>query len=310
MVTFTARRKVAVNAVLFGLTVVSTFVGGCVFWGAGFVHAGQADAGTLSLRTVLEPKVMGLGLLYAAVLMTILIGHELSHYLTCRRHGIDATLPYFIPAPGLIGTFGAFIRIKSPVGRKQQFFDIGASGPLAGFLLATAAIFAGLAFSKTAVLAPGQAIELGDPLLIKLAVRLFFPHVPAGSQIILHPVGVAGWVGLLVTALNLIPMGQLDGGHIAYAVAGRHAKAVSRLALAGLVLLSIFCYAGWLIWVAVILIIGARHPAVFDEGAPLSAGRKILAVCIVVIFALSFIPAPIPDFTLKGLFLRLVLGVK
>jgi membrane-associated protease RseP (regulator of RpoE activity) len=241
--------------------------------------------------------------------MTILVGHELGHYLTCRRYGVVATLPYFIPAPTLIGTLGAFIRIKSPIHFKRQLFDIGANGPLVGFLLALPALVVGLAFSRVATYVPaGDTITFGEPLLFKLLSALFFGRTPEGSALVLHPVGFAGWVGILVTSFNLIPFGQLDGGHIAYALLGRKARLVSKGVVVIFVLMGVFFWVGWFLWAAVILFfefkskLRLRHPPVLDEDVPLDPKRRFLSVLVFVIFILSFIPDPVKGFDLLSLF--------
>jgi membrane-associated protease RseP (regulator of RpoE activity) len=151
-----------------------------------------------------DPRIIGLSLVYAAVLLVILLGHEMGHYLTCRHYGIEATLPYFIPAPTLIGTLGAFIKIKSPITRRNQLFDIGVAGPLVGFVLALPALVYGLSLSKVVPAVPREeAMVLGEPLLLKFAAGIIFKGVSSQSDLFLHPVAFAGWVGILVTAFNL-----------------------------------------------------------------------------------------------------------
>jgi membrane-associated protease RseP (regulator of RpoE activity) len=311
------RRKVWLIALLFGLTVLSTFVVGLNL-GLSYVYP---DAGTLvtqpagGLGAFLEPRILLLGLLYSVVLMIILVGHELGHYLTCRRYGIAATLPYFIPFPNLIGTFGAFIKIQSPIRQKHQLFDVGVSGPLTGFLRALPALLIGLAFSKVVPVPAGEGtMALGEPILLKLVSPLFFKHIPAGADIILHPVGFAGWVGLLVTALNLFPLGQLDGGHIAYALVGKKARFISLAVLAAFVVLGVFSFAGWLIWGLIgllfIFLRRLKHPPILDEDVPLSRGRKWLGAAVILIFILSFMPDPIKGYNLLGLFMHGGAGVR
>jgi len=296
-----ARRKPWLNAVLFGLTVVSTcFVG--LTWSFSYLNAEALDKPGLlhfGLRSLLTPPVLLLSLLYAAVLMVILSGHELGHYLTCRRYGIQASLPYFIPAPTLIGTLGAFIRIRSQITRKHQLFDIGATGPLVGFLLALPALAVGLALSKVvpAPAASEGSIVFGDPLLLKLLSALL-RHFPQGADIVIHPVGFAGWVGLLVTAFNLFPIGQLDGGHVAYALLGNKARLVSKAFVVAFIILGAFFWVGWFLWALIVLIIGLKHPPVFDGNQPLSRGRRILTAFLVLIFILSFIPDPVKGYGL------------
>jgi len=309
------RDKTWLNGLLFVLTVLSTcFVG--LGWSASylFFESGAnpvAEAG----RALGDPRVFPLSALYAAVLMTILVGHELGHYLTCRRYDVAATLPYFIPAPTLIGTLGAFIRIKSPIYYKRQLFDIGANGPLIGFFLALPALVAGLAFSRvTAYVPTGDVITFGEPLLFKLLSALFFGQTPEGSALVLHPVGFAGWVGIMVTSFNLIPFGQLDGGHISYALLGRKARLVSQGVVAIFVVMGVFFWAGWFLWAAVMLFFEfkskfrLRHPPVFDEDAPLGPKRRFLSVLVILIFILSFIPDPVKGYDLLSLFKGLAGG--
>lgn len=247
-----------------------------------------------------DPRLYPLSALYSAVLMTILVGHEMGHYLTCRRYGLPASLPYFLPGPPFIGTFGAFIRIRSRIPFKRQLFDVGANGPLVGFALALPALVAGLALSRVAALPPSSdTISFGEPLLFRLLARLVIGPLPEGSAIILHPVGFAGWVGLLVTAINLVPLGQLDGGHVAYAVLGRKARRLSQAMVGALAVLGVFFHVTWLLVAGLILYFDRRtgsrlrHPPVFDEDAPLGARRGWLAALVVAIFVLSFIPDPV-----------------
>src|SRR5512137_3022298 len=209
----TTGEKTWLNGLLFVLTVLTLFYAG-TWWSKSFIYADVAqgaDMLTAMARVLQDPRLFPLSALYAAVLMIILVGHESGHYLTCRRYGVRATLPYFLPGPPFLGTFGAFIRIKSPLYFRRQVFDIGINGPLVGFALTLPALAAGLALSKVVPLVPSDAgSSFGEPLLFKLMSRLIVGPIPDGSSLILHPVGWAGWVGLLVTALNLLPIGQLD----------------------------------------------------------------------------------------------------
>jgi len=291
-----AKPRTWLNGLLFVLTLGSVFAVG-LGWSASYRYAelfGADPSLELSRAQMRDPGVLALAALYAVVLMVILTGHELGHYLTCRRYGISATLPFFIPAPTLVGTMGAFIRIQSPINRKRQLFDVGFAGPLTGFLLALPALAVGLALSKAVPALPREStIIFGDPLVLKVFGALFGKSVPPGYDLILHPVAFAGWVGMLVTALNLFPIGQLDGGHISYALLGPKAKSLGRLFLAAFVVMGIFFWAGWLLWAAIILFIGARHPRTWDEGAPLGRARTILALVAAAIFILTFIPDPV-----------------
>jgi len=330
MTDFTAGRRVWVNGVLFVLTSISTFIVGLGL-ALSYIYPdslGVNPPAGSSVRAFLEPRVIVLGLLYAAALMVILSGHEIGHYLTCRRYGLAATLPYFIPAPNLAGTLGAFIKIKSPITRKQELFDVGAAGPLAGFILALPALVVGLAFSKVVPVTQGEGtMILGEPLLLKLVSLLFVKHLPAGADIVLHPVGFAGWLGLLVTSINLFPVGQLDGGHVAYAMVGRMRKRVSSAALLAFIVLGVFCFFGWFIWgiagLLFVLIIRLKrparlyhflgrlvHPPLPDEDVRLSHGRLMVGALVILIFILSFIPAPVKGLSLLALLKHAGAGVK
>ncbi len=323
-------RKVWLNGVLFVLTVASTFVVGLGLSQA-YVHPDSPvlspDSG-FGLASFLEPQILLLAGLYAAVLMAILTAHELGHYLTCRRYGLAATLPYFLPFPNLFGTLGAFIKIKSPISLKRQLFDVGAAGPLAGFCLALPALAAGLAFSKVSTAAAGEGtLALGEPLLLKLASAVFFRGLPAGADIVLHPVAFAGWVGLLVTSINLFPLGQLDGGHVAYAMFGRAKRYLASVSLAAFLLLGVFSFAGWLIWGGLGLLFAGivrlkrprrlywaalrlKHPQVYDEDVPLDRKRMVVGLVVILIFVLSFIPDPVKGYSLLGLLKQAATGVK
>lgn len=295
------RPGIWLNILLFGLTLGSTFFVGLV-WSAGYIHAEALAAGIpqgSGLRAMAEPSVPLLSLLYVVILMVILVGHELGHYLTCRRYGLAATLPYFIPFPTLIGTLGAFIKIKSPIKFKRHLFDIGANGPLAGFLLAVPALAVGLAFSKVVPTLPEEgAIVFGEPLAFKLLEALIIAGAPAGGGLVLHPAAFAGWVGLLVTSFNLLPLGQLDGGHIAYALIGGRTRLLSRALIAAFVVMGVFFWVGWIFWAAVMFVLGLKHPRLIDEEEPLSRRRKVLSLIVILIFILSFIPDPVKGFDL------------
>ena len=298
----TSEQKTWLNGLLFVLTVLTVCYAG-LSWSASFIQAGDAAGGDLLVspgRVLHDPRLFPLSALYATFLMTILLGHELGHYLTCRRYGVRATLPFFMPGPPFLGTFGAFIRIKSPLYFKRQVFDIGANGPLAGFALALPTLAVGMSLSKWGPFLPSEnVLFFGEPLLFKFLSRLFLGPIPQGSELILHPIGWAGWVGLLMTALNLLPIGQLDGGHIAYALLGRRARGLSVLMIGLLVVMGVVFHMTWLFLAVLILVLefrskmGLRHPSVLDESAPLGRKRTVLAFVIVAIFVLSFVPEPV-----------------
>jgi len=243
-------------------------------------------------RPFYHPELLILGLPYSLTLMSILLAHELGHFFACLHHRVDATPPAFLPAPTLIGTFGAFIRIRSPIYSKRALFDIGIAGPIAGFVLLVPALYLGIVLSRVI---PGIAVRgdlvFGIPLLQRLLEMIVFPGVPV-TDIYLHPVARAAWVGILATALNLLPIGQLDGGHILYSFLGEKTKILSRVFVLALVPLGLFAYYGWLFWAALLFFFGMRHPSILDQ-TPLSRGRKILGFASLLIFILCFTPVPI-----------------
>ncbi len=244
-------------------------------------------------RPFYHPELFILGLPYSLTLMSILLGHELGHFFACLHHRVDATPPAFLPAPTLIGTFGAFIRIRSPIYTRRALFDIGIAGPIAGFLLLVPALSLGLTLSK---IVPGIG-ERGDlifgvPLLQRLLEMVVFPGVPA-ADIYLHPIARAAWVGILATALNLLPIGQLDGGHILYSFVGDKSKILSRVFVLCLIPLALFSgYLPWYLWAALLFFFGMRHPSVVDP-TPLGRGRQVLGFCALLILILCFTPVPI-----------------
>jgi membrane-associated protease RseP (regulator of RpoE activity) len=237
------------------------------------------------------------GVWYSGTILAILGCHELGHYFACRYYDVDASLPFFLPVPNLTGTLGAFIRIREPIPTKRMLFDIGIAGPIAGFAVAVPTLFLGIAMSHVARVPPNfVGFELGEPLLFKLGSKLIWGTIPAGYSLNMHPMAFAAWFGLLATALNLFPVGQLDGGHISYAVLGRRSTYVTF----GTVLIAIvlaFFYSSWVVWTALMVIMlfifGPRHPRVFDEHVPLDRTRLILALFAVVMFVVCFTPAPI-----------------
>jgi membrane-associated protease RseP (regulator of RpoE activity) len=248
---------------------------------------------------VRHPADILLGIPFALTLMGILLAHELGHFIVAKRNGVDATLPFFIPAPTLIGTFGAVIRIKSPIRSRQALFDIGIAGPIAGFLVAVPVLFWGLALSKpmppTAV---DSSLYLGYPLIFNLvyrAVAPLMPHAVPLASLYLHPVGVAAWVGMLATALNLLPGGQLDGGHITYAIAPRAHRWVTWTSIAVLIPLGIHYWPGWLVWAVILGFTGLRHPNV-PKWPPLDRNRRVLALVAVLMLVLTFALSPIRGF--------------
>lgn len=241
-----------------------------------------------------RPTDLFLGVPFSFSLILILGSHELGHYLTAQRNGVSATLPYFLPIPHpLIGTMGAFIRIQSIIPNRKALVRVGFSGPLIGFLVALPITIIGLLLSEIKPVGETRgAIGLGNSLIFQLLSQLLFGKIPKGFDLFLHPMAFAGWLGFFVTAMNLIPLGQLDGGHIAYALFGRRRKFLSIIVIGILVALGFFLWQGWLFWAALITVLGLRHPPTQDEISPLSKTDKILAVCALLVFIITFIPVP------------------
>jgi membrane-associated protease RseP (regulator of RpoE activity) len=219
----------------------------------------------------------------------------------CRVHNVDATLPYFLPLPlPPTGTLGAVIRIREAFPSKQALFDIGVAGPIAGFLTLLPFLWLGLRMSSVLpTTTQGLEWHLGDPLLVQAFVKLHFGTLRDGYDVVLHPMGFAAWWGLLATALNLMPFGQLDGGHIVYSILGRRSSWVSIVTLASACLLIFWSYS-WIsmsvMLLAMALFLGVRHPRIVDEDTPLDPRRRFIAFCALVIFILSFTPVPIDTF--------------
>lgn len=243
------------------------------------------------LQALRDPGILWAGLPYASALLLILGAHEMGHYLACRYYRIDASLPYFLPAPTFIGTFGAFIRFRSAVPGRRELFDVGIAGPLAGFAFLIPLLGLGLALSKAVPgLGAQDDLRLGSPLLLILLEGWLFPGVRA-EDIYLHPIARAAWVGMLATALNLLPVGQLDGGHLVYACFKNKHRQISMATCAALLPLG-FLYYPWFFWAALLFFLGRKHFAVFED-TPLGRGRWVLLFVTAAIFALCFIPAPV-----------------
>lgn len=266
------------HLLLFFLTLFSTVVAGAIQTGIDLLK---------------EPGKIYKGLPFSLTLMTILLCHELSHYFASRKHNTKATLPYFIPAPTIIGTFGAFIKMKSPIVTRKALVDIGASGPIAGFIVSVIVSIVGLSLSKVvAVRGMEGVLGLGDSLLFSFLSNIILNYQSGSQDILLHPVAFAGWIGLFVTSLNLIPVGQLDGGHIAYALFGEKHFFFSKVLIIIMVFLGLLLWEGWAIWAILLLILGTRHPPVLYWEVPLDYRRKFIGWLALVIFVLTFIPVP------------------
>lgn len=299
------RERWWLHAVLF----VATFF---TVWMAGALLAGVA-AGPPALRLA-APVELGRellewlrrlrpGLEFAMALMAILLAHETGHYLAAKRYGIDASPPYFVPAPpwwNFVGTFGAFIRLRSPVVDRQQLLDVGAAGPWAGFAVAVIVLAVGLSASQPMpaleasapqlVMIGGTPLYLGDSLVMAAARKLF----AGGAVVLLHPLALAGWLGILVTALNLLPLGQLDGGHVLYALLGRRQSWVALGAWLMLLLLG-FWFWGWWVWAVFTIILGRgslAHPPVLDRFRRIPPRRRPFGWASALLFLATFTPVP------------------
>jgi len=289
------RRRLGVHILLLFATFATTLVVGARIQ-FNFAHhqpvfsLSDDSPALFPLSWIAHPSELLPGIPFSVTLMFILLAHEMGHYLFARRYGVYVTLPFFIPFPSLIGTLGAFIRIKSPIPSRAALFDIGIAGPIAGFIPACVAVWAGLTLSHPLV-SHGVPIEreLGFPLIFHVVARVLHLAAPLAS-LSLHPIAVAGWVGMFATALNLLPAGQLDGGHILFSVFPRLHRLVSLLAILTLIPLAKYCWVGWLLW-SVLLWVTSQHPPV-PAGQGVSAARRWIAVFGVAILVLSFTPAP------------------
>lgn len=292
-----------------------------------FMVVFMTGAATIINRSLMDEWNWSIGLQYTFALLGILTAHEFGHYLAARRHGLKVTLPYFLPGilipPGIVagfggttimpGTFGAFIRIQSPIRNRRQLMDIGVAGPLAGFVVTLIVLALGILFLPPRDYAyqfydvnnlyNGEPVlHFGNSLLYFFIGQWIAPaHFPPMYDIIHYPLLFAGWFGLLVTALNLLPIGQLDGGHVLYALVGRKQQYVAMAAFAGIVLMALLLdIASWYIWALLILfIIRIKHPPVQDEDIPLDNGRILIGILAILIFILCFIPAPVYDKVLR-----------
>jgi membrane-associated protease RseP (regulator of RpoE activity) len=284
------------NLVLFALTLVTTTMAGAYSNGA-----------ELSLsRPIQSLAALSSGLSYSIPLMAILFAHEMGHYLTSRRHAVNSSLPYFLPAPFpsylIFGTLGAFIRIREMPRSRRVMFDIGAAGPWAGVLVAIPCVIIGLRLSVVSPLSSqsGFSLELGNSLMFWGITRVVLGVDPNAVNITMHPMAFAGWIGLFVTTLNLLPIGQLDGGHVVYTLFPRAHRAISRMFVGSCVLLVIVplvlgyrFWGGWLVWAFLGVALGLGHPSTQDRDTPLDRGRVVAAWLTVALFIITFVPVPI-----------------
>jgi membrane-associated protease RseP (regulator of RpoE activity) len=274
-----ARGRPLLNAFLLVATIITTVAAGAVW----------EDRHPLS-----HPEAMLAGLPFGLTLIAILLVHEMGHYVMCLRHGVNASLPYFVPAPPLfplVGTFGAFIRIRSRFPNRGALFDIGAAGPWAGFVVALVATAVGLSRSTVLPYPPETSVEVGDSLLTTLLIHLVLGVEP--TRVVLDPIARAGWFGLFVTSLNLLPVGQLDGGHVLYAAFGK-TRFLPSLLVAFLLWLGLTRWPGWVMWsviLTVLILLG--HPTTNDDPRPLDAPRFIGALATMAMFVLTFVAEPL-----------------
>ncbi len=300
------RPRYGLALLLFGLTFFCTTTLGPVM-----VQISRTDMQTLLgpfltpqvvAEVWLDPALLRIGLAFSIPALIILLAHELGHYIACRRYRLPCTLPYFLPVPINFGTFGAFIKIKAPISSKRQLFDVGVAGPIAGFITLVPFLLYGISQSHPAALTvarnPEDATAIillpGRCLAVDLATWMFHGRLGPGMVLDLHPMALAAWLGLLATAINLLPLGQLDGGHILYAATGRLQRRLAFPLWLVLGLMGLF-WVGWLLWCLIVMLIGLYHPPVYDESEPLDGRRRVLAWLALAMFLLCFMPVPLQD---------------
>lgn len=275
------KTRFALPAILFLITIFTTLL------------AGSYQEGGEPFR---RPADLVKGIPFSFTLMSILFVHEMGHYVTSKYYGVKTTLPYFIPGPWApfgIGTFGAFIRMRSPILRKNALLDIGAAGPIAGFVVSIVAVGVGLYSSKIVEIQEGNALlRLGDPLMFTFLAHFLGKVPPAGYDVALSSVAFAGWFGFFVTSMNLLPIGQLDGGHISYALLGRKQRFLSIGMVVTLIILGVIGWPGWYIWAILISFLGLHHPPTIDEDVPLDLKHQLIGWGSIVLFIVTFMPVP------------------
>lgn len=262
---------------LFLVTLLSTLIAGALQQGINLIE---------------NPWMIWRGIPFSFTLLMILGAHEFGHYFMSKKHNIDVTLPYFIPAPSFIGTFGAFIKMKSPIMDRRILLDVGAAGPLAGMCVTIPVLLVGLALSEVSYETTEMGIRVGSSILFTAMNWLVNGYMPDDVNLILHPIAFSGWIGLLVTCLNLLPVGQLDGGHVAYAVIGQKQRVVAKVIIAVLVVIGITGWSGWLLWAGILFIMGLNHPPVVYDWIPLDRKRKVIGWITLTVFVMTFTPVP------------------
>jgi len=272
--------------ILFGLTIFTTL------WAGAYQVNTKPVTGAWDFLTKYPDSLLN-GLPFAGTLLSILVIHELGHYVLARIHRVPASFPLFIPGPPqFIGTFGAVIRMRSPIMKRQALFDIGVAGPIAGFIAAVVAVIIGLSFSYVVPKEHAFGLQLGEPLLLQGFAWLMFGPIPSTHDLVLHPVAFAAWFGFFVTAINLLPLGQLDGGHVAFSVLGQQQRQLAYITVPILLYLGFTGWPGWILWVGMAGIVGLTHPPVTDPHIGLGKGRRLVAWGALIIFIITFAPVP------------------
>lgn len=277
----TVPREWPMNLALFLATVVTTLWAGAVMEGAAFDFFRR------------DPRGLAQGIPFSASLMGILTAHELGHYLAARRYKLNVTLPFFIPLPfPPIGTLGAVIKMRTPIYTRRMLLDVGAAGPIAGMLVAIPVAIIGILGSPVLPVAESGGIRLGEPLLFQGLVALLAPAHPPDHDLYLNSIAFAGWIGFFITALNMLPLGQLDGGHVLYALIGRGQHRIAWLFFVALLAMG-WWWAGWYVWAFLILVvIRVKHPPVLDPGVDLDPRRQLAGWLAVLLFIGCFVPVP------------------
>ncbi len=271
---------------LFGITVFTTL------WAGALQVNTKPATGAWDFLTKYPDSLLN-GLPFAATLLGILVTHEFGHYILSRIHRVPASLPLFIPGPPqFIGTFGAVIRMRSPIMQRRALFDIGVAGPIAGFVAAVVAIIVGLSFSYVVPKEQAFGLQLGEPLLLQGFAWLMFGPIPSTHDLVLHPIAFAAWFGFFVTAINLLPLGQLDGGHVAFAVLGQQQRQLAYATVPILLYLGFTGWPGWILWVGMSAMVGLAHPPVSNPYEGLGRGRQLVAWGALFIFIVTFAPVP------------------
>ena len=309
----TYRPRYWLHALLLLLTVLTTLVVGARLefnfqhgWPAFYMGDGSPDL--FPWKWFFSATHLAMGIPFSLTLMLILLAHEMGHYLYCRRYRVAATLPFFIPFPTLIGTLGAFIRIRSPIRSRSELFDIGIAGPIAGFILSLIVLGFGLSISRTVPISGDvldSSLQPTYPLIFSgvqwlLVILGISSHAVPVGRLLVHPSVIASWVGMFATSLNLLPGGQLDGGHIVFSIAPRLHRTASQLTIVALLPLAYYCWAGWLVWAILLRLSGVRHPEV-PEFPALTKGRRWLAFAALLMLVLTFIPAPFGQSSLQAI---------